>query len=49
MRELILRDGKEFAEYKLEAFTTDFKVIEVNVSDATETLPALVNPIKLNY
>ncbi|WP_404462396.1 hypothetical protein [Sutcliffiella horikoshii] len=49
MKELILRDGKEFAEFKLETFATDFKVVEVNVSDATETLPALVNPIKLNY
>ncbi|MGD6779323.1 hypothetical protein ACQCT3_06405 [Sutcliffiella horikoshii] len=49
MKELILKDGNEFAEYKLETYATDFKVVEVNVSDSTESLPALVNPIKLNY
>ncbi|WP_230501845.1 hypothetical protein [Sutcliffiella rhizosphaerae] len=31
-----------------EGVSNDFKVIEVNVSDETENLPALVNPIKLN-
>lgn len=51
MKELILKDGNEFAEYKLEnfSFSNDFKVVEVNVSDATESLPALVNPVKLNF
>ncbi|WP_237662246.1 hypothetical protein [Sutcliffiella horikoshii] len=49
MKELILKDGNEFAEYKLEAFSSDFKVVEVNVSDATESLPALINPVKLNF
>ncbi|WP_339145968.1 MULTISPECIES: hypothetical protein [unclassified Sutcliffiella] len=49
MKELILKDGNQFAEYKLETFSTDFKVIEVNVSDSTESLPAMVNPVKLNF
>ncbi len=49
MKEITLKDGNEFAEYKLERFSTDFKVIEVNVSDATESLPALVNPVKQNF
>ncbi|WP_156317544.1 hypothetical protein [Bacillus sp. CHD6a] len=49
MKELIINDQMVFADYKGETYATDFKVIEVNVSDSTETLPALVNPIKLNF
>ena len=49
MKELILKDQMVIADYKVETFVTDFKVIEVNVSDSTETLPALVNPVKLNF
>ncbi|WP_198530435.1 hypothetical protein [Bacillus sp. LL01] len=49
MKEFILKERIEFAEYKSESLVSDFKVIEVNVSDATESLPALVNPVKLNF
>ncbi|MCM3616132.1 hypothetical protein M3936_00925 [Sutcliffiella horikoshii] len=49
MSELKIKDGNEFVEYKLESYSTDFKVVEVNVTDPTEFLPALVNPVKLNF
>ncbi|QFT89000.1 hypothetical protein FIU87_10115 [Bacillus sp. THAF10] len=45
---MFVKENAKELDLKLEAYTSGFKVIEVNVSDQTESLPALVNPIKIN-
>jgi hypothetical protein len=48
MKDVKSLEGNVNLEYRDTDFGYGFKVIEVNVADSTESLPALVNPVKIN-